>query len=134
MRRSFGLPRRAAVALLLAARVAPGDAACACDAAKCVDPEGYESWCAVAEDGDLKVVGDEIESSCSTAIVAAPNPYPTDTGCNSAGAAYVSKRVDGTWMEEAYLNAANGGAGDRFGRRVSISGTTLVVGAPSEKS
>ena len=51
------------MALLFAARVAPGGAGCACDVAHCVDPDGYMTgWpdplrCVVAQDGDLKVVG-----------------------------------------------------------------------------
>ncbi len=32
--------------------------------------------------------------------------------------------------QEAYLKAANPGAGDNFGRSVAVSGDTVVVGAP----
>ena len=45
------------------------------DVADCVDPDGYGSDCRVAEDGDLKVVGDKT--------------------VDPAGAAYVSRLVRG---------------------------------------
>jgi len=37
-------------------------------------------------------------------------------------------------VQEAYLKAFNSGAGDRFGTSVSVSGLTIVVGAPEEDS
>jgi hypothetical protein len=38
------------------------------------------------------------------------------------------------WVNEAYLKAPNADAGDYFGYSVSISGDTIVVGAPREDS
>ncbi|MBF0240667.1 MAG: DUF1566 domain-containing protein [SAR324 cluster bacterium] len=38
------------------------------------------------------------------------------------------------WYQEAYVKAANAGASDNFGISVSVSGDTLVVGAPFESS
>lgn len=49
-----------------------------------------------------------------------------------AGAAYVYERDAGgpnAWGEVAKLTASDGAAGDYFGRAVSISGDTLVIGA-----
>src|SRR5690606_38350714 len=43
--------------------------------------------------------------------------------------------TDGTtWTQQAYLKASNTGVDDRFGWSVSISGDTVVVGAPYEDS
>jgi hypothetical protein len=47
---------------------------------------------------------------------------------------YVFKRTGTTWKQEAYLKAANNNANDEFGYSVSISGATVVVGAPYEDS
>lgn len=71
---------------------------------------------AVAIDGDTVVVGAPEESSIS----------------DSSGAVYVYKRSGPTWVEEAYLKAGNAGLGDKFGTSVSISGDSLIVGAPFE--
>jgi hypothetical protein len=51
-----------------------------------------------------------------------------------AGAVYVFTRSEGIWSEQAYLKAGNAKLGDVFGASVSISGDTLVVGAPWEAS
>jgi hypothetical protein len=73
-------------------------------------------------------VGDDfgwsVSISGSTAVVGAPyaNSY--------TGAAYVFSDVAGTWTQEAELTAGDATSGAEFGRSVSISGTTIVVGAP----
>ena len=46
-----------------------------------------------------------------------------------AGSAYVFKRSDTTWVEEAKLLAADGEADDGFGVSVSISGDYVIVGS-----
>jgi hypothetical protein len=51
-----------------------------------------------------------------------------------SGAAYVFVRQGTTWTQQAYLKASNTEAVDRFGRSVSISGDTIVVGATEEDS
>jgi hypothetical protein len=53
--------------------------------------------------------------------------------CSNAGAAYVFERNEGgadNWGEAAILRASDAQAGDEFGWSVSISGDTIVVGAP----
>jgi len=51
------------------------------------------------------------------------------------GAVYVYLRnAGGTWSQQAYVKASNAEAEDRFGYSVALSGDTLVVGAPYEKS
>ena len=49
---------------------------------------------------------------------------------NDQGAVYVFIRDGGGWTPQATLTAAAGVAGDRFGTAVSITGDTLVIGAP----
>lgn len=67
---------------------------------------------AVGMDGDLIVVGE-----------------PKANG--SAGAAYILQRsAAGIWSIVKTLLASDGAAGDHFGYAVSISGDTVVVGAP----
>ena len=51
-------------------------------------------------------------------------------GRTDAGAVYVFVRSGGTWTQQAKIVAADGRSGDNFGARVSLSGDTLVIGAP----
>lgn len=47
-----------------------------------------------------------------------------------AAAAYVFRRIDGNWVQEARLSPSDAGVSASFGRAVSLSGETLVVGSP----
>ena len=51
-----------------------------------------------------------------------------------SGAAYVFVRSGTVWALQALLKALNGESFDNFGNSVSISGDTIVVGAPGESS
>ncbi|MCB1175983.1 MAG: FG-GAP repeat protein [Leptospiraceae bacterium] len=87
----------------------------------------------VSISGDTIVVGAWREDSNQTTITNGT----TATGDNSrlqSGAAYVFKRTGSTWAQEAYLKAPNAGGSDNFGRSVSISTDTIVVGAYGEDS
>ena len=93
------------------------------------------------EVGGLKVISDHSDSSCSTAVVNAPDPYPTDRGCERSGAAYVFRAVNGSWTPAAYLKAPNNNLNNDFGStdpaagsRKSAAGSIVVVGAPGESS
>jgi hypothetical protein len=59
-----------------------------------------------------------------TALIGAPTRYSTDTG-----SAYVFTRTTGTWTQQAKLLASDGVTGDDFGRSVSLSGDTALIGA-----
>jgi hypothetical protein len=87
----------------------------------------------VAIDGDTIVVGASYEDSNQTTVTNGPNAS-SDKSSNASGAVYVFKRTGTTWKQEAYLKAANNNANDEFGYSVSISGATVVVGAPYEDS
>jgi len=80
--------------------------------------------------GDTIVVGAPFEASSGSGIGANQG----DNGAPSAGAAYVFTRSGTTWTQQAYLKASSSGASDQFGWSCTISGETIVVGAPFEQS
>lgn len=80
--------------------------------------------------GDTVLLGATGEDSCATTI----GGDGTNNACLSAGAAYVFARNGTTWTQQAYLKAANTGAGDQLGRAVGLFGDTAVVGAFGEDS
>ncbi len=58
-----------------------------------------------------------------------------DNAGSDRGAAYVYKRdAVGNWSEQAMLSAADKSSWDYFGTSVSISGDTIVAGAPGENN
>jgi len=86
---------------------------------------------AVDIDGDVIVVGAPEEDGFATGI----NGNMGDgIGTMESGAAYIFERIDGTWRQVAYVKASNTDKNDRFGSTVTVSGDTVVVGAPYERS
>lgn len=81
----------------------------------------------VALDGGTVLVGAYSEDGSAASTTASPND-----ASENAGAAYVFTRVNNTWSQQAYLKAANAGAGDGFGYVVALNGDTIVVGASGE--
>lgn len=79
---------------------------------------------------DVLVVGAPFDASDSDLI----NGDSMDTSAPEAGAAFVYVRSGSAWLFEAYLKAFNSDAFDRFGAVVSLSGNTVVIGAPGESS
>jgi hypothetical protein len=77
-----------------------------------------QSWgWAIAAAGDLLVAG-----------------FPHDnTLGEAAGGVSVFRRVAGAWVEEQFLLAADGDAGDWFGEAVAIHGDLIVVGAGDDE-
>ncbi|HEX7330065.1 MAG TPA: cadherin-like domain-containing protein [Pyrinomonadaceae bacterium] len=88
----------------------------------------------VAISGDTIVVGAPFEDSNATGV----NGDQGNNLAQDSGAVYVFVRSGGIWSQQAYLKASNNGNGfvnnDSFGSTVSISGDTVVVGAPGEDS
>ncbi len=72
---------------------------------------------AVAIDGDTIVLGTRRDSDAGT----------------ESGSAYVFARSGGSWSEQAKLTASDAAAQDRFGTSVSVSGDTVIVGAPGQE-
>jgi hypothetical protein len=83
----------------------------------------------VALDGNTLVVGAS-DPSCATGV----NGNQSNSDCPQAGAVYVFARNGEAWTQQALLKASNTDGGDNFGASVSLSGDTLVVGAPNEAS
>jgi hypothetical protein len=84
----------------------------------------------VALSGDTLVVGAPGEDNALSGV----NPAQGNDGALNSGAAYVFARVNGTWVQQAYIKASNPEANDAFGASIAISGDTLVIGAPGEDS
>jgi hypothetical protein len=80
--------------------------------------------------GDTLAVGAQFDASCATGI----NGDETNTGCPSAGAAYLFTRSSNVWSQKAYIKAPNTNAEDYFGYSVALSGDTVAVGALQEDS
>ena len=100
---------------------------------------------ATGEDSDAK--GANGNQSNNTCYYFKDPDYIIDSGCAEAGkylirgpidngAAYVFKRVDGTWEQEAYLKPGTTFIRTGFGTSVDISGdgNTIAVGAPGDAS
>ena len=80
--------------------------------------------------GDTLVVGAIDEDSGATGI----DGDQMDNSATGAGAVYVFVRNGSVWSQAAYLKASNPDELDLFGRTVSISGDTIVVGVEREDS
>ncbi len=85
---------------------------------------------AVAISGDSLVVGAWGEDSSAEGV----GGDQDDNTAEDAGAAYLFTRSGAAWSQQAYLKASNTQAGDGFGWAVTISGATLLIGAPGERS
>ncbi|MEI6784777.1 MAG: FG-GAP repeat protein, partial [Verrucomicrobiota bacterium] len=84
----------------------------------------------VAISGNTVVVGVYGEDSSASGV----NGNQSNNSALNSGAAYVFVRNGTNWTQQAYLKASNTGTNDRFGWSVSVSGDTVVVGAPGESS
>ena len=76
--------------------------------------------------GPFDFFGDSVSVSGATAVVSA---IRDDDAGNNAGAAYVFEKIDGAWTQTAKLTGADTEAYDNFGDWVSLSGSTLLIGA-----
>ena len=75
--------------------------------------------------------GHSVSISGDYAIVGAP---VKDIGANTnQGKAYIFKRLNTSWSQEAAISGSDGAADDQFGYSVSISGDYAIIGA-SEKN
>jgi len=98
---------------------------------KASNTETFDGFgCSVALFNDTLVIGAVGEDS--GAIGADGNQ--ADNSASSAGAVYVFQRTGTAWAQQAYLKAANTGAGDQFGFALGLFEDTLAVGAFTEAS
>lgn len=81
----------------------------------------------VAISGDTLAIGARFEASATSA-------NEDDNSTPGSGAVYVFVRNGSTWTQQAYIKSGNADVGDLFGASVALSGDTLAVGAPSERS
>jgi hypothetical protein len=85
----------------------------------------------VAVSGDTLAIGAWHESSCATGI----NGDQNNNGCEFSGAVYVFVRnAEGGWAQQAYIKASNTIFQHKFGIALALSGDTLAVGAPDDRS
>ena len=84
----------------------------------------------VAISGNILVSGAINEDSNATGV----NGNATNESATAAGAAYIFVRNGTNWSQEAYFKASNTDAQDFFGWSVGVSGDTVIVGAPQERS
>ncbi|OUS41693.1 hypothetical protein BE221DRAFT_216044 [Ostreococcus tauri] len=81
-----------------------------------------------SDPGSSDYFGQSVSVSGDTVVVGAY--YDDDSGQSNSGSAYVFTRAsDGTWTQQAKLTASDAGLYDYFGKSVSISGDTIVIGA-----
>ena len=80
----------------------------------------------VAVSGNFIAVGAQLESGGAAGI----NGDQASNTMLYAGATYLFRRHDNTWSQRAYVKPAKVTFEDGFGSAVSLSATTLVVGAP----
>lgn len=72
-------------------------------------------------------MGQSVSIQNNLAVVGAPRHSVSGV---VTGAAFVYVRSGSTWTLEETLTASNRIAGDRFGESVSVSGSSIIVGAP----
>ncbi|MDH5491760.1 MAG: cadherin-like beta sandwich domain-containing protein, partial [Myxococcales bacterium] len=80
--------------------------------------------------GDRILVGAPLEAGGGASV----GGDPSDNSLLRAGAAYLLRRVAGSWISEAYLKASNANGGDHFGASLALDGARLVIGAAMERS
>ncbi len=85
----------------------------------------------LADDGfNSQQFGYSVSISGKTAVVGCLVTGSNDT--NDPGSAYVFEKTDGSWNQVAKLVALDGEVDDDFGRAVSISDDTIIVGASGD--
>lgn len=82
----------------------------------------------LSKHGDLLVIGNSREQSASRAI----NAGEDDNSLFQAGAVYVFREQENSWVQEAYLKPNNTDSNDQFGSSVHVDDGAIVVGAFSE--
>ncbi|MBT7082093.1 MAG: hypothetical protein HN929_11640 [Chloroflexi bacterium] len=87
----------------------------------------------VSISGDTLAVGATNEDSNQTTITNGTTASG-DNSLSDSGAVYVFNRSGTSWSQQAYLKAPNADISDQFGREISLSGDTVIVGNYLEDS
>lgn len=82
----------------------------------------------IALSDEILAVGATLEDSNAMGI---DGDQLNDNAADS-GAAYVFRRTNGTWIQQAYMKASNAETKDWFGAPLAVSGDTVVAGAVQE--
>ena len=87
---------------------------------------------AVSADGNYIAIGAHLESGAAKGV----NGNQNDTSLYASGAVYVFARRGATWVQQAYLKAANPQMGANLGMNVALNadGSTLAASAYFESS
>ncbi len=79
--------------------------------------------------GQFNNFGDGLALSGDIALIGATGSYSDDPG-----SVHYFQRVDGVWTEQQeFRGSTNATRGARFGRSISISGNTALIGAPEDR-
>ncbi len=95
------------------------------------DISGVEQAKLLANDGEANInlgFSVSVSNDGSVCVIGAPGGGATGS---QAGAAYVYRRQNGVWSQEAKLTASDGHSGDSFGYIVAISGDGATVSVSS---
>ena len=95
---------------------------------------GDSFGCAVAIENYCIAVGACQESGGGRSVVNSDGTATHDNSIQHSGAAYVFRKVNDNWIQDAYLKASNADENDNFGDSVAVYGDTVVVGARYEDS
>ena len=94
----------------------------------CTKSDWSEMKKLLASDGATDAIfGTTVSLDGDTALIGAPLGNGNEV---LSGSAYVFTRTGTTWTQQQKLIASDGGAGDCFGKSVSLSGDTALIGAP----
>lgn len=84
----------------------------------------------VSLSGNDLAIGALSEASAATGV----DGDQLDNSIPGSGAVYLFTRSGDNWRQQAYLKSSNAGLADSFGAAVSLSGSSLAVGAAFESS
>ncbi len=85
----------------------------------------------LADDGEIgDGFGRAIAISGDRLLIGAPS---AQVAGDQAGVAYLFRRTDGEWREEARLSGGGGGVRAGFGRTLALDGGTALIGAPGDQ-
>ncbi|MGI9106459.1 MAG: hypothetical protein ACR2G4_09440 [Pyrinomonadaceae bacterium] len=97
-----------------------------------IDPFVQQQRLQASDAAVIDFFGGVVAISGETAIVGVSND--DHSGGQDTGSAYVFTRSNGVWTQQQRLQASDAAPGDFFGRSVSVSGETAIVGATGDEN